>query len=178
MPRRPRGSSRPVATFTRAWFACVPGPRATGSAATSIWATAPCASPASIRAFRFGPFSGGTHHYAPVCLNSLLYRYERDLSHLAHVLGEPADALRWDRRAKARNAAMQRYLWRPREGVFADYDFVYARPSSYAYITSLYPLWAGVATPGAGQADRRATWPFRTARRVVDEQDTERHAVG
>jgi alpha,alpha-trehalase len=96
--------------------------------------------------FRFGPFSGGTHHYAPVCLNSLLYRYERDLSHLAHVLGEPADALRWDRRAKARNAAMQRYLWRPREGVFADYDFVYARPSSYAYISSLYPLWAGVAS--------------------------------
>ena len=96
--------------------------------------------------FRFGPFSGGTHHYAPVCLNSLLYRYERDLSHLAHVLGQPADALRWDRRAKARNAAMQRYLWRPREGVFADYDFVYARPSSYAYISSLYPLWAGVAS--------------------------------
>jgi alpha,alpha-trehalase len=96
--------------------------------------------------FRFGPFSGGTHHYAPVCLNSLLYRYERDLSHLAHVLGEPADALRWDRRSKARNAAMQRYLWRPREGVFADYDFVYARPSSYAYISSLYPLWAGVAS--------------------------------
>jgi alpha,alpha-trehalase len=96
--------------------------------------------------FRFGPFSGATHHYAPVCLNSLLYRYERDLSHLAHVLGQPADALRWDRRAKARNAAMQRYLWRPREGVFADYDFVYARPSSYAYISSLYPLWAGVAS--------------------------------
>jgi alpha,alpha-trehalase len=96
--------------------------------------------------FRFGPFSGATHHYAPVCLNSLLYRYERDLSHLAHVLGQPADALRWERRATARNAAIQRSLWRPREGVFADYDFVYARPSSYAYISSLYPLWAGVAT--------------------------------
>jgi len=96
--------------------------------------------------FRFGPFDGATEHYAPVCLNSLLYRYERDLSHLAHVLGKPADALRWDRRSKARLAAIQRYLWRPTEGVFADYDFVFARPSSYAYVTSLYPLWAGVAT--------------------------------
>src|ERR1035437_8030449 len=38
------------------------------------------------------------------------------------------------------------YLWRPGEGVFEDYDFTRARPSSYAYITSLYPLWAGVAT--------------------------------
>jgi alpha,alpha-trehalase len=96
--------------------------------------------------FRFGPFSGATHHYAPVCLNSLLYRYERDLSHLAHLLANPKDAFRWDRRAKARNAAIQRYLWRPKEGVFADFDFTHAKASSYAYITSLYPLWAGVAT--------------------------------
>lgn len=96
--------------------------------------------------FRFGPFSGATHHYAPVGLNALLYRYERDLSHLAHLLGKAREAARWDRRANLRSARMQRYLWRAQEGVFADYDFVHARPSSYAYITSLYPLWAGVAT--------------------------------
>jgi alpha,alpha-trehalase len=96
--------------------------------------------------FRFGSFDGDTHHYAPVCLNSLLYRYERDLSHFAHLLARPDDALRWERRAKARDAAIQRYLWRPKENVFADFDFVHAKPSSYAYITSLYPLWAGVAT--------------------------------
>ncbi len=95
---------------------------------------------------RFGPFSGATHHYAPVCLNSLLYRYERDLEHLAHILGKPADAAKWDRKAKARDAAIHRYLWRPKDGVFADYDFGHARQSTYAYITSLYPLWAGVAT--------------------------------
>jgi alpha,alpha-trehalase len=95
---------------------------------------------------RFGPFSGTTHHYAPVCLNSLLYRYERDLAHMAHLLGKPQDALRWDRKANARAAAIQRYLWRPKEGVFADFDFVHARASDYAFITSLYPLWAGVAT--------------------------------
>jgi alpha,alpha-trehalase len=95
---------------------------------------------------RFGPFSGATHHYAPVCLNSLLYRYERDMAHFAHLLVLPGDAQRWDRRATARAAAMQRYLWRSNEGVFADYDFVRARSSDYAFITSLYPLWAGVAT--------------------------------
>jgi alpha,alpha-trehalase len=95
---------------------------------------------------RFGPFSGATQHYAPVCLNSLLYRYERDMAHFAHLLGLPHDAQQWDRRATARAAAMQRYLWRAKEGVFADYDYVRARPSDYAFITSLYPLWAGVAT--------------------------------
>jgi alpha,alpha-trehalase len=96
--------------------------------------------------FRFGPFDGATHHYAPVCLNSLLYRYERDLEHLALLLGKPQDGLHWERRAKARSGAMHKYMWRAKEGVFADYDFVHAKASSYAYVTSLYPLWAGVAT--------------------------------
>jgi alpha,alpha-trehalase len=95
---------------------------------------------------RFGPFSGATHHFAPVCLNSLLYRYERDLEHLAHLLGKPTDAARWERRAKARDAAIHRYLWRAQDGVFADYEFARGRANTYAYISSLYPLWAGVAT--------------------------------
>jgi alpha,alpha-trehalase len=95
---------------------------------------------------RFGPFSGATQEYAPVCLNSLLYRYERDMEHFAYLLGNGPDARMWDRRAQARNAAIQRYLWRSREGVFADYEFVHARSSDYAFVTSLYPLWAGVAT--------------------------------
>jgi alpha,alpha-trehalase len=95
---------------------------------------------------RFGPFSGATQDYAPICLNSLLYRYERDMEHFAYLLGNGRDARIWDRRAQARDAAIHRYLWRPREGVFADYDFVHMRASDYAFITSLYPLWAGLAT--------------------------------
>jgi alpha,alpha-trehalase len=95
---------------------------------------------------RFGPFSGETHHFAPVCLNSLLYRYERDLEHFALLLGKPQEAQRWSLRAQRRDAAIHRYLWWPREGVFADWDFMRSRPNEYAYIASLYPLWAGVAT--------------------------------
>ena len=95
---------------------------------------------------RFGPFSGLTHHFAPVCLNSLLYRYERDLQHLALLLGDDRESAHWDRRAQARAAAIQRYLWRAKDGEFADFDFTRARTSTYAYVTSLYPLWAGFAT--------------------------------
>lgn len=96
--------------------------------------------------FRFGPFDGSTQHDAPVCLNSLLYRYERDLQHFALLLGKGQDAARWSKRAQMRNAAIHRYLWRPQQGVFADYDFVKHKSSDYAYISSLYPLWAGVAS--------------------------------
>lgn len=95
---------------------------------------------------RFGPFSGATHHYAPVGLNSLLYRYERDLQHLALLLGKNREATHWERRSQARANAIRRYLWRAKEGRFEDFDFVHARPSTYAYITSLYPLWGGFAT--------------------------------
>ena len=83
----------------------------------------------------------------PVCLNSLLYRYERDLQHIALLLGKGNEAARWAKRAQLRNTEVHRYLWKPQEGVFADYDFVEERKSSdYAYISSLYPLWAGVAS--------------------------------
>lgn len=96
--------------------------------------------------FRFGAFSGATHHYAPVCLNSLLFRYERDMAHFAHLLGKVDDAHAWEERAKKRDAAMQRYLWSAKDGTFEDFDFMRGKSSSYAYITSLYPLWAGGAT--------------------------------
>jgi alpha,alpha-trehalase len=95
---------------------------------------------------RFGPFSGQTHHFAPVCLNSLLYRYERDMEHIAHVLGKAADAAGWDKRAQARNFAIHKYLWRAGDGMFEDYDFLHSRSNTYAYIAQLYPLFGGEAT--------------------------------
>ncbi len=96
--------------------------------------------------FRFGPFSGDTEDYAPIGLNCLLYRYERDMEHFALLLQKPKDAQLWSSRAVVRYNAIHYYLWRPSEGIFTDYDFVHRRPSHYAFITSLYPLWTGVAT--------------------------------
>jgi alpha,alpha-trehalase len=95
--------------------------------------------------FRFGPFSGSTHHYAPVCLNSLLYKYERDLAWMATTLGKPAEAAKWNAEADARKAAINKYLWNPAKGMYFDYDFEKGEQSSYNYITTFYPLWAGAA---------------------------------
>ena len=96
--------------------------------------------------FRFGAFSGATHHYAPVCLNSMLYRYEEDLAGFALKLGRRREAARWKHVAQARLAAMQRYLWQEQRGEFADYDLVKQAPSTYRYIAGDYTLWAGVAS--------------------------------
>jgi alpha,alpha-trehalase len=102
--------------------------------------------------FRFGPFSGSTDHYAPVCLNSLLYKYERDMAHFATLLNHPAEAKQWNRRAAARLQAINRYLWNPAKGMFYDYDFTTRQPSTYNYITAFYPLWAGLATPAQAKS--------------------------
>jgi alpha,alpha-trehalase len=96
--------------------------------------------------FRFGPFSGSTHHYAAVCLNSLLYKYERDLADIAGMLHQPAEAAQWKKQAEARPSAINKYLWNPQKGLFFDYDFTNGQQSSYVYATIFYPLWTGLAS--------------------------------
>ena len=105
--------------------------------------------------FRFGPFSGSTNHYAPVCLNSLLYKYARDMAHFATLLGRPGEAAQWNRRAEARRAAINKYMWNAEAGMFYDYDFSTHKQSTYNYITVFYPLWAGLASPQQAAAVER-----------------------
>ncbi len=97
--------------------------------------------------FHFGPYGGSTHHYAPVGLNSLLYRYERDLHDFALQLGRMQEAQRWAEAAAERLQAMNSYLWQPGKGLYMDYDFVAGKPASQPYVTTFYPLWAGAASP-------------------------------
>jgi alpha,alpha-trehalase len=102
--------------------------------------------------FRFGPFSAETHHYAPVCLNSLLYKTEKDLARMSSLLGRPKEAAEWNTRASDRQKLIQKYLWDAKRGLFFDYDFVNQTLSTYEYATTFYPLWAGLATPEQAQA--------------------------
>lgn len=123
--------------------------------------------------FRFGPFSGGTHHYAPVCLNSLLFKAERDLAAMARTLRRPAEATRWDAAAHARAAAMQATMWNPKEGMFFDHDFEKRRMSTYRYATTFYPLWAGVATPEQARQVAAGLEHFEQAHGLaMSDQDT------
>jgi alpha,alpha-trehalase len=102
--------------------------------------------------FRFGPFGADTHHYAAVCLNSLLYKTELDLATISDILGRKADAESWRRQAAARRSAINKYLWDEAKGEFFDYDFVKRTRSTYQYITTFYPLWTGLATPQQASA--------------------------
>jgi alpha,alpha-trehalase len=97
-------------------------------------------------AFRFGPYGAKTHHYAAVCLNSLLYKTEMDLAEMADTLGKKEESEVWRQRARARQQAMNKYLWNANRGMFFDYDFMAKKQSTYEYVTTFYPLWSGVAS--------------------------------
>jgi alpha,alpha-trehalase len=105
--------------------------------------------------FRFGAFGADTHHFAPVCLNSLLYKTEKDLERISIILGKPNDARRWRLAAAERQARINKYLWDARRGLFFDYDFTTGARSNYEYAATFYPLWAGLASPQQAAAVAR-----------------------
>jgi len=102
--------------------------------------------------FRFGPYSAATQHFVPVCLNSLLYKTETDLARMSEILGHKDEAAKWKQTAEARKTLMVKYFWDAERGMFFDYDFEKKERSTYVYITTFYPLWAGLATPGQARA--------------------------
>ncbi len=102
--------------------------------------------------FRFGPFGAATHHYAPVCLNSLLYKTEKDLEQISLWLGHADDAKKWNKRAEERKKLITHYLWNDEQGQFFDFNFETKRLSKYQYASTFYPLWAGLATPEQAKA--------------------------
>ena len=102
--------------------------------------------------FRFGPYGADTHHYAPICLNSLLYKSEKDLQQMSEILGRPKDGEKWRKRAETRKQNIQKYLWDAKRGLYFDYDFQKGSLSSYEYVTTFYPMWVGLATPEQARA--------------------------
>jgi alpha,alpha-trehalase len=102
--------------------------------------------------FRFGPYGAATHHYAPVCLNSLLYKTEEDLALMSDMLGRKKEAANWRKRADDRKERIQTYLWDAKRGLYFDYDFEKQLQSSYEYVTTFLPMWTGIATPEQARA--------------------------
>jgi alpha,alpha-trehalase len=102
--------------------------------------------------FRFGPYGADTHHYAPVCLNSLLYKTEMDMARMSLWLGNKEATAQWRLRAARRRKIIQNLLWNQHRGLFFDYDFQRKKLSSYEYATTFYPLWVGIASEAQARA--------------------------
>jgi alpha,alpha-trehalase len=102
-----------------------------------------------------------TTDFAPVDLNSLLYHLEIVLAKAYEHAKRPREAEASRERAERRRAAIERYLWNARQGIYNDYFWRAQRPSGQVTAASLYPLYFGVASQG--HADDTA----RTARALL-----------
>ena len=96
---------------------------------------------------RFGPFSADIIQYNPVCLNTLLYLMESESGQILEILGRDRGAEIWRERARNRAAAINRLMWDGGAGMYFDYNFERRAISKYPFLTTFYPLWAGIASP-------------------------------
>ena len=107
---------------------------------------------------RFGPFNLDIIHYDPVCLNSLLYTMEMQMVDILNALGRKADTNEWQRRANQRAARINQLMWDTGDGLYYDYNFVTKTRRRYPFLTTFYPLWAGIATKEqAGRVEKNLT---------------------
>jgi alpha,alpha-trehalase len=96
---------------------------------------------------RFGPLNVDVIHYAPVCLNTLLYVMEEDAARIMEILGDKAAAGVWQGRASSRRDLVNSLMWDEPAGLYYDYNFRTRRLRRYDFATTFYPLWAGIASP-------------------------------
>ncbi|MDQ2711934.1 MAG: alpha,alpha-trehalase [Acidobacteriota bacterium] len=95
---------------------------------------------------RFGPFNIDIIHYNPVCLNSLLYLMEMQTADILDALDRAGEASTWRNRARERRERINKLMWDEKDGLYLDYDFATKTRRHYPFLTTFYPLWAGVAS--------------------------------
>jgi alpha,alpha-trehalase len=103
---------------------------------------------------RFGALNVDVIHYAPVCLNTLLYMMEDDAARIMDTLGDAKAARTWRARADERRDRVNRLLWDEKAGLYRDYNFRTRQIRQYDFATTFYPLWAGIATPAQARRVR------------------------
>ena len=116
---------------------------------------------------------------APVCLNSLLYKTERDLEEMSRMLGR-------EDRGRSVGKGWRRLAGSPyksicgtsEQGLFFDYNFDNGQRSTYRYATTFYPLWAGLATDAQARAVVTNLGAIREAGRHRDECAGDRKVSG
>jgi alpha,alpha-trehalase len=109
---------------------------------------------------RFGPFSAAILDYNPVDLNSLLCRMENEIAAIQGELDQEAQAAEWRARAKRRAEAINELMWDEKAGQYFDYNFRNQRRSGYPFLTTFYPLWAGIASPAQAARIAQNIGPF------------------
>ncbi len=83
--------------------------------------------------------------FLPIDLNTLLYKYEKDLSEIYGMVREKEKKKEYSKKARERAKTINKLMWDEDHGMFFDYDYVNESTSSFYSVASYYPLWAELA---------------------------------
>ena len=100
-------------------------------------------------------FVGEASQVAGVLLNSLLYKTERDLEWMAHMLGLSTDESAFRSAAGRRQATIDKYLWNPDIGRYENYLLRTGKRIPIQVADTFAPLFVGVASDAQAQAVRK-----------------------
>jgi len=133
---------------------------------------------------------------AVVDVNALLYKYECDIgrtirNHFGDKLvvpkefcgagmvpGQVETSAAWERRARKRRIAVDKYLWDEEAGMYFDYNTVKKERTGYESATTFWPMWSGLATPRqANVLVQRALPKFEVFGGLVSGTEKSRGAV-
>ncbi|MCE7936245.1 alpha,alpha-trehalase [Candidatus Saccharibacteria bacterium CPR2] len=84
--------------------------------------------------------------YIPIDLNSLLYKYEVDFSHIASILEKPNTKTFWEECANQRRRNVHEYLWNEEEGFYFEYNYKKNALSAHYSLAAYYAMFAGLAS--------------------------------
>lgn len=125
---------------------------------------------------RFGPLNLDVIHYVPVCLNVLLYQMEKDIAAFHRTLDDPRGSEVWEARASETADSINNYFWNEDAGLYFDYHLGDGKQREYPFLTTFWPLWAGVASQDQARKVAAnlniflADGGLRTSSRVTGEQ--------
>ncbi|EER36280.1 neutral trehalase [Candida tropicalis MYA-3404] len=93
---------------------------------------------------------GKCAYLATVDLNSLLYKYENDISHILKTYFnddlEGNSSKIWDERAKQRKLNVDKYLWNEKDSIYYDYNVHEEQQTDYESATAFWPLYSKLAS--------------------------------
>ena len=82
----------------------------------------------------------------PVDLNAVMFGLENAIREGCEREGDHDCAEDYSKRAAARRAAIDRYLWDPSRGAYLDYRWTKKQPIDHVTAATLYPLFTRVAS--------------------------------
>jgi len=108
--------------------------------------------------------------YLPVDLNSLLYKYEKDLSKIHKILGDKKKERKYLKQAEFRKEKINKLMWNERKGFFFDYDYNKKKQSVFYSLAGFYPLWTGLASNSQAKKCRDKLKKFECEYGLVNTQ--------